>query len=60
MISHTEAEKGGDARFIVARPVRLRAIELQRQGLTMTEIAEALGYQRRSIVQVLYTDAVRP
>lgn len=60
MISHTEAEKGGHTRFVVARPVRLRAVELQRQGLTMSEIAATLGCQRPAIVQVLYTDAVRP
>lgn len=51
---------GVSTRFVVARAIRMKAKALQHQGLTLTEISDRLGYNREAIIQVLYTEAVRP
>ena len=56
MTPHKEVRAGD---FDIGPVIRRRAAELQRQGLTLTEIARRLGYMRPAIVQILYTDKVQ-
>lgn len=48
----------GRAEYSIGPVVRGRAEELQREGLTLREIAERLGYRRDAIVQILYSEKV--
>lgn len=61
-ITHpTEAGKGAAAhrRYAVAHSTKMKAEAYQRQGMTLTEISERMGYSREVMVDVLYVEAVR-
>ena len=46
--------------YSVSPVVRRNAAKLQREGLTLSEVAEGVGYEREAVVQVLYWEKVRP
>lgn len=61
MISHTEAEKGGDQQprsMWLSGATLNEARTLQRRGFTLSEIAEQLDVRRTVVVRSLYDDRV--
>lgn len=59
-MTQSTAGKGTEfRRYAVSQSTKQEAARYQRQGLTLTEISERMGFSRDVIVDVLYVEAVR-